>query len=86
MALYFSISGRQQQLYNEVIDMSTVPNRKLIVKPLHLGPYTKAIILPAWWLKLNANPVKVELSLTLDSLVIRPIREEERDGPEYPDR
>ena len=66
--------------------MSTVPNRKLIVKPLHLGPYTKAIILPAWWLKLNDNPESVELNLTLDSLVIRPIREEKRDDPDQPDR
>jgi hypothetical protein len=66
--------------------MSTVPNRKLIVKPLHLGPYTRAIILPAWWLKLNDNPESVELNLTLDSLVIRPIREEERDDREHPSR
>ncbi len=66
--------------------MSTVPNRKLIVKPLHLGPYTRAIILPAWWLKLNDNPESVELNLTLDSLVIRPIREEGHNDPEYPDR
>ena len=65
--------------------MSIVPNRKLIVKPLHLGPYTRAIILPAWWLKLNENPESVELNLTLDSLVIRPIREEERNDPEHPD-
>ena len=64
--------------------MSTVPNRKLIVKPLHLGPYTKAIILPAWWLKLNDNPQSVEMSLTLDSLIIRPVRKEEHHGPEHP--
>ena len=66
--------------------MSTVPNRKLIVKPLHLGPYTRAIILPAWWLKLNDNPKSVELNLSLDSLVIRPIREEESHDPEHADR
>ena len=64
--------------------MSTVPNRKLIVKPLHLGPYTKAVILPAWWLKLNDNPDSIEMSLTLDFLMIRPIREEENDDPEHP--
>ena len=64
--------------------MSIVPIRKLIVKPVHLGPYTRAIILPAWWLKLNANPERVELSLTLDSLMVRPAKEEERDEPECP--
>jgi hypothetical protein len=63
--------------------MSIVPNRKLIVKPLHLGPYTKAIILPAWWLKLNDNPEKVELSLTLDSLVVKPAGEEESSEAEH---
>ena len=63
--------------------MSTVPNRKLIVKPLHLGPYTRAIILPAWWLKLNANPEKVELSLTLDSLVVKPAGEEKDHEPDH---
>jgi len=65
--------------------MSTVPNRKLIVKPLHLGPYTRAIILPAWWLKLNDNPESVELNLTLDSLMVRPIREEDADDREHSD-
>jgi len=65
--------------------MSIVPNRKLLVKPIHLGPYTRAIILPAWWLKLNANPERIELSLTLDSLTVRPVREEEDSEPEHPD-
>ena len=60
--------------------MSTVPNRKLIVKPLHLGPYTRAIILPAWWLKLNSNPSRVELSLTLDTLMVKPAEEEKDNG------
>jgi hypothetical protein len=66
--------------------MSTVPNRKLVVKPIHLGPYTRAIILPAWWLKLNANPSRVELSLTLDSLVVKPAGEENDNEPESPNR
>ena len=61
--------------------MSTVPIRKLIVKPVHLGPYTRAIILPAWWLKLNSNPEMVEISLTLDSLMVRPAREEKDNEP-----
>ena len=64
--------------------MSIVPIRKLLVKPVHLGPYTKAIILPAWWLKLNANPEKVEISLTLDSLMVKPAGEENDNEPEPP--
>jgi len=66
--------------------MSIVPIRKLLVKPIHLGPYTRAIILPAWWLKLNANPEKVEISLTLDSLMVRPAGEEKDNEPEHPSR
>jgi hypothetical protein len=64
--------------------MLIVPIRKLIVKPVHLGPYTRAIILPAWWLKLNANPEKIEISLTLDSLMVRPAGEEKDNEPESP--
>ncbi len=63
--------------------MSIVPNRKLIIRPLHLGPYTRAIILPAWWLKLNSNPEKVELSLSLDSLVVKPVGREDKHEPEH---
>jgi hypothetical protein len=64
--------------------MSTVPKRKLFIKPIHLGPYSRAIILPAWWLKLNTNPESVEISITLDSLMVRPVKEEERNEPGYP--
>ena len=65
--------------------MSIVPKRKFIVRPLHLGPYTRAIILPAWWLKLNDNPERVEVSLTLDSLMVKPAGEEKDNEPEPPD-
>jgi hypothetical protein len=64
--------------------MSIVPNRKFTVRPLHLGPYTRAIILPAWWLKLNDNPERVEVSLTLDSLMVKPSGEEKDNEPEPP--
>lgn len=65
--------------------MSRVPKRKLIIKPIHLGEYSQAIVLPAWWLRLNSNPVRLELDLTLDYLVVRPAKEnangsEERDA------
>jgi hypothetical protein len=55
--------------------MSTVPIRKLTVKPLHLGPYSQAIVLPAWWLKLNNYPKKIEVGFTLDSLILTPVEE-----------
>ena len=66
--------------------MSIVPMRKLIVKPFYLGAYSRAIILPAWWLKLNQDPRKLEVDLTLDSLVVRPLKDEESDEPGKPGR
>lgn len=62
--------------------MSTVPNRKLIVKPIRLGPYSRAIVLPAWWLKLNANPSRIEIGFTLDSLILKPAEEKQTHDTE----
>ena len=59
--------------------MSIVPMRKLIIKPFYLGPYSRAIIVPAWWLKLNENPGELEVDLTLDSLVVKPVTERKVD-------
>ena len=76
-----SPKGLRYQSYKEVTGMSMVPSRKLVIRPMHLGPYTRAIVLPSWWLKLNDNPKTVEVSFTMDSLVIRPIGEEKDSEP-----
>ena len=47
------------------------PMRKLKVKPISLGPYSRGIVLPAWWFKLNADPKELELGITMDSIEIR---------------
>ncbi len=62
--------------------MSTVPYRKLIVKPFVLGTYSRAIIIPAWWLKLNSNPEDLEINLSLDSLIVTPARKERENDQE----
>jgi len=50
-----------------------MPIRKLIVKPMPVGPYSHAVILPAWWLHLNDNPESIELALTMDVIEVRPV-------------
>jgi hypothetical protein len=55
--------------------MSIVPTRKLTLRPINLGGYSRAIVMPAWWLKLNSNPRQLELALTLNYLVARPAKE-----------
>ncbi len=62
--------------------MSIVPYRKLIVKPFILGAYSRAIIIPAWWLKLNSNPEDLEINLSLDSLTVSPARKEKANEPD----
>jgi hypothetical protein len=67
--------------------MSIVPNRKLIICPIHIGVYSRAMILPAWWLKLNANPERIEIEFSLNSLTLRPVEEEEEEnGAKYANR
>lgn len=61
--------------------MSTVPHRKLIIQPVRLGSHTRAIVLPAWWMKLNCNPESVEMVLSLDSIEVRPVGKEKASEP-----
>ena len=63
--------------------MSIVPKRKLIVKPINLGGYSRAIVVPAWWLRLNSSPRLLELDLTLDYLVVRPAKEKTDESGEH---
>ena len=55
--------------------MSIVPKRKLIVSPIHPGEYSRATVLPMWWLQVNSSPVRLELELTLDYLAVRLVKE-----------
>jgi hypothetical protein len=53
-----------------------LPIRKLTARSVNLGPYSRGIVLPAWWLKLNGTPTRFQLEVTLDSLTIRPQSQE----------
>lgn len=50
--------------------------RKLKVKPIHLGSYSRGIVLPAWWLRLNQEPKELELGITMDIIEIRALPED----------
>ena len=52
-----------------------MPIRKITVKPMPVGPYSHAIILPAWWLHLHDNPKSIELALTMDVIEVRAVPE-----------
>ena len=62
-----------------------MPIRKISVKPMPVGPYSHAIILPAWWLRMNANPKSLEMVLTLDVIEVRPVAEDAREPTENKD-
>ncbi len=54
-----------------------MPIRRITVKPIPVGPYSHAIILPAWWLHLNDNPRSIELALTMDLIEVRAVPEKD---------
>ena len=53
--------------------------QRLRVKPIQMGHYSRGIILPAWWFKLNGNTKELELVVTVDSIEIRPLADEDAD-------
>lgn len=61
-----------------------MPMRKLKVKPIHLGPYSRGIVLPAWWFRLNQDPEELELGITMDIIEIRALPEDA--GKEEPQK
>lgn len=56
--------------------VNRMPMRKLKVKPIHLGPYSRGIVLPAWWFKLNQNPKELQLGITMDIIEITALPED----------
>ena len=46
--------------------------RIITLKPLKVGPYSRALIVPGWWLKLNGCPEELEVTLRMGEITIRP--------------
>jgi len=53
--------------------------RRIRLKLFSIGIYSKALILPKWWVKLNDDPDEVDVDLSFGFLGIHPVRREERD-------
>ena len=50
--------------------------RSIRLKLLTLGTYSKALVLPKWWVKLNNNPEEVDVDLSFGFLGIEPASKE----------
>jgi hypothetical protein len=53
--------------------------RQIELRLISLGQYSKALVLPKWWVKLNDDPEIVKLSLSLGFIRIEPVRKEEKE-------
>ena len=51
--------------------------RRFREKLLRMGGYSKGLILPRWWLRLNGDPQIIDIEITMDSIQIQPAKEEE---------
>jgi len=51
--------------------------RRIELRLISLGRYSKALVLPKWWIRLNGDPEAVKVSLSLGFIGIEPVRREE---------
>ena len=46
--------------------------RTITVKPWRVGPYSRAMTVPGWWLRLNDFPDELEVTFSMGQIIIRP--------------
>lgn len=56
--------------------------RQIQLRLIPLRRYSKALVLPRWWIKLNDDPEAVNLSLSLGFIGIERVRKEEAQKEE----
>ncbi len=62
------------------MDTST---RTIVLKPWKVGPYSRAMTVPGWWLRLNNFPDELEVTFAMDEISIRPkARQDGHQGTE----
>ncbi len=54
--------------------------RTIILKPWKVGPYSRAMTVPGWWLRLNNFPIELEVTFAMGEIIVRP-----KAKPENPD-
>ena len=42
------------------------------IRPWVMGEYSRVLVIPAWWLRVNGRPEVLEMEISVDSLIIRP--------------
>ena len=46
--------------------------RTITVKPWKVSPYSRAITVPSWWLRLNNFPDELEVTFAMGEITVRP--------------
>jgi len=54
-----------------------IEQRQVRVKLRAAGRYSKVLVVPRWWLRLNGDPETVDLNLSFGFIAIQPVRKEE---------
>lgn len=51
--------------------------KKIKYRPRIVGEYSYVFTIPAWWMRVNERPKFLEVTITLDKLELRPIKDNE---------
>lgn len=51
-------------------------------KLLRMGSYSRGLVLPRWWIRLNGDPEFVDIEITLDSIRIQAAKEGKEEAHE----
>ena len=46
--------------------------RAITLNPWRVGPYSRAMTVPGWWLRLNGFPEELEVTFTMGEIIVRP--------------
>jgi len=46
--------------------------RTITLKPWKVGPYSRAMTVPGWWLRLNNFPEELEVTFAMNEIIVRP--------------
>jgi hypothetical protein len=59
--------------------VKTNEERRLRVNLVPMGKYSKVLVIPRWWIKLNGEPESVEMTLSLGFMRIEPAKKAPED-------
>ena len=59
-----------------------IEQRQVRVRLQPMGQYSKVLVIPRWWLRLNGDPEAIDITLSLGFIGIQPVRREEPEKHE----